>query len=240
MGSSLADLSAGRQWNKRHLSAVMDSLNPVGLSSIPPVANAAIAYYGNYDLWRGEKVSFDKDMVSPSKEFTASTRRSAIKLSKMMADIGIEVSPERMATAGSKIIPTSNPISTAILDMTVDAPIAGAEGQTVVEDMKRTPFVNRFLRFTGPINPSAEQLTRARNLGVKTESKSRVDLQEEIDTLSRSKADVIKEQKYLLDYEVLKGGLTPVQAKLWVQGNIKDMEIRNKLNQYIDAKARRR
>lgn len=72
-------------------------------ANAPPVVSAALAYFGNLDVWQWDRVWKGGD-VTASAEYSRYTNPAWVKLGQLTG-----ASPERLSRAVSKMVPTYNP-----------------------------------------------------------------------------------------------------------------------------------
>jgi hypothetical protein len=189
IGQARADAQAGKPWSEQVVMAT-GSLIPADLGNLaPPVYNAYKAYYDNYDNWSNQKVWRGDENISPSNERKVGTPEIAKQISDLAKAAGMEISPERLAAATSKILPTTNPIvtsSSSLYDMALND---DQVNKTVVDAMKEIPGLNRFVRFGKPIDVGVQAGKMAKGLDVETEGRTEQEVLQEVREKGRTRAD---------------------------------------------------
>jgi hypothetical protein len=164
-GSSAVDALRGKPW-KKQMKKSLSSLSPVDQSVTKmPIENMLDAYIENRDNYRGRDV-WQGGPVSPHLERTADTPKLATDIADLAKEANIEISPERLTAATSKILPFSNPLVTSVGALYESAD--NESGRTVVEKVKDTPVLRRFLRFSQPIDVMDKTQKDADGLGIDT------------------------------------------------------------------------
>jgi len=239
IGQSLADAMDGKPWSKqrtadmaRRIWTATSGLLPVeGASSLPPIRNAAMAYWANYDTWTQDKVWKSYEDISPSKEFQLTTPDMAKNLTDTLARMDIEVSPERLARATTKMLPISNPIVSALSDI-YDMAADKTANDTAVENMRKVPFVRRLVRFTRPSDVAARTDQRAKGLDIDTTGKTNQEVIQEIKEAARQRNDPrqvnnVELQKFLFSGQPVDSGA----VRTWLRENIEGRSEQNRLFQ---------
>jgi hypothetical protein len=228
VGQSMVDMQAGRPWSGQVVNSML-SLIPVEMASAaPPVYNAWQAYWGNYDTWRQEEVWRGYQDISPHNEYTSYTPQVARDIADAAAQAGIEVSPERMATATGKIIPNSNPIGT-ILASLYEMPIPEKDRDTIVENVRNTPGVRRLLRFSRSTNVSAKNEQDARRLEIDTTGKNNQTVRHEIGEAKRSRNDKRQANNVRIDTLVGSANVTPSKLRAEIRQITRDKDEASRL-----------
>ena len=188
IGQSASDIKAGKPWGNQTIAA-MSQLMPADLGSNIPQLAAYQAYFRNYDSWRNQKIWQGDPDTSPNMERKLTTRAMATGISDAAKNIGIDVSPERMSVAASKLIPPQNPVVSIGNDM-VDAISGKTADDTLVELTRRTPGIRRLLRWTRPLELTESQAKKAKRFDVETEGRTPFDVGRETSKLSTERADL--------------------------------------------------
>ena len=230
IGQSLADAMDGKPWSKQLIQSI-GGLMPADLSGGPPIINAARAYFANYDTWTQEDIWKGYEDISPSKEFRLTTPDMAKNISDTAAKMGVEISPERLAVATSKMVPLSNPIVTGLSDLYEMAKNKEAN-DTMVENMRKVPFMRRLVRFTRPSDVSERTEKEAKRLEVDTTGKSNQEVIRETKDAARTQND--KRQVHNVELQKLLFSGQPVDSgtvRAWLNTNIDERSERFRLFQ---------
>jgi hypothetical protein len=206
IGQSMVDGIRGKPWSPQLMTAI-GSMFPVEMASIqPPVYNAYAAYFGNYDTWTKEDVWIGYKNISPSKEQSWKTPEIAKDVTDLAAQAGIEISPERLAAATSKVVPTSNPVGVLLAEAYAHANANAELNYTAVEKARSIPGVRRLLRYTRPVNVQPRTAEEARRMNVDTKGMTDVDAQRAVREADRAVSDVRQPLNAQLD-EWMKTGV---------------------------------
>jgi hypothetical protein len=235
MGQSWADGQAGNPWGKQITESVSSIIPVDSASALPPIATAGLAYFHNYDTWRRDNIWKGDPNASPNQERSLSTPQMATDVSDMAKRMGVDISPERMSTATSKLVPTSNPI----VSMLVDGYNAKADPQTekdVVSKFRSVPGLRRFLRFSRVISPRAKTLKEARDFGIESEGKVQQVLQREVSEAKTARADLRQPLNVKLDRFIRDTKPTFSEVGQWIATNAPNRKEADRLK--ARAKAR--
>jgi len=227
VGQSAVDIANGRPWSGQMVDAAT-SLIPVEMANIsPPVVNAALAYFGNYDSWKKEQV-WRGGEVSASKEYTAYTPEIARDISAALSKAKIEVSPDRLATATSKVIPTSNPVG-MVLARFYELPQEAQQKMTEVEAVRAVPGLRRFLRYTSPVAVRERTAQTAERLGIDITGKVENVVRREIADAERARGDIRQPHNVSMDEFIAVSRPSEAALRTWLDKNIDDEDEKKRL-----------
>jgi hypothetical protein len=227
LGQSIADAMAGKPWSEQLVES-MTQLIPVEFANtLPPIMNAALAYFGNYDTWSKRGVWNSYADVSPSMERNLTTPEMATGISDIAKQMGVEISPERLSTATSKMIPMSNPIVSGIVQGTNN--LSEEDHKTLIDQVKSIPFARRVLRFSYPSNPSDKQLKDAERFGINPAGKTQSALRTEIAEAKRAQGDFRQTNNLKADEVMRSSATTSQDFRAWLLENVTSREERMRL-----------
>lgn len=236
IGQSLSDAIGGKPWGRQMMDAT-GSLIPVDAANLGvPVVNAGISYFGNYDTWTQQKIWRGYEDISPKNEYTLTTPEVAKNVSEMALRMGVQISPERLSKATSKLVPMSNPIASSLVnlgELTADK----TANDTIVEKLRKWPGARRFIRFSSPTDVPARMEKELKAFDIKTAGKTKKDLIVELKKLKRERADVRHERNLSLDRFVASREITERDLRTWLKRNIEERSERIRL--WNRARARR-
>jgi hypothetical protein len=238
MGQSFADAQAGNPWGKQ-ITESISSIFPVDSASwMAPIGAAGMAYFHNYDTWRRDKIWKGDPNTSPNKQRSLTTPQMANDVSDMAKSMGVEISPEKAARATSKMIPTSNPIASLLVDgynMTSDTKM----DKDVIARIRATPGLRRFVKFSRPIAPSARTLKEARDFGIDSEGKVEQVLRREVAEKKTERADIRQPLNVQLDRFIRDGNPSMSQIGQWISQNAPSRKEANRLKARAKARLKR-
>ena len=239
IGQSFSDGVNGKPWGRQIITALESTISTELSNLAVPLGNAFIAYYGNYDLWRKRKVSAEFKNIRADLEYNLTTPQvakdtaeginSAVRLLPEKVQDKLLVSPERLARATSKLIPTSNPVAAMLVDFYDIARNNQEVNDTFVEGIKKIPGLGDAVKFTNPSDVDAKTQEAADKFGVSTEGK----------TLREAKEDVRRENVYLnssrkllndqIEVLTTKEGFDKATLKKWLNDNVDTREQKIRL-----------
>lgn len=204
--------------------------NMPGISVLPPVLSAWIAYFRNFDTYRMQQVWRGRELASASLEQSEKTSAGAVAMTDFLAKAGIEVSPERAAVAFTKIVP-NNPISW------MAGQIAGMQlpqDQSVGKEIERLddwPFIRRFIRATPRVNPTLQDQLEAGRLGINTAGKSRPEILKETTEAQRK----LNDQRQTTDNLIMRSGTNRISTVAQLMGEPSPQEQKRLTQRLMDS-----
>jgi hypothetical protein len=235
IGQSTVDAMAGKPWSQQMITAT-SSLMPVESASLaPPVLNSALAYFGNYDTWTKEKVWQGYDNISPRNEFTWRTAKAARDVSSAAKSAGIEISPDRLATAVTKIIPTSNPVGTLLMSV-YDIPADLRVNNSLVEQLQNMPGARLVIRFSSPSEVRVRTQQDAERAGISTTGMTDRAARLAVQQAERERADMRQPLNVALDRFIADEQPGYAELRKWLRDNVSTQEERDRLLQRAQQK----
>jgi hypothetical protein len=227
-GQSFVDGVAGKPWSRQMINAIT-SLLPVELASIiPPGPNSVITYFFNYDTWKQRRVWEGYSNISPTNERRVTTPEIANRVSDVAAKMGVQLSPERLSAATSKVVPMSNPVAAMLVnlgDLAKDQQTA----DTLVEEVRKIPGARRFVRFSHPSSVDEKTQKKAEQLGVDTAGKIRSTVRREVVEAERLQNDSRQKRNLELDGFMSGGTVDGAELKTWLSTNVQTPSERKRL-----------
>jgi hypothetical protein len=162
--------------------------NIPGISALPPVLSAWIAYFRNFDTYRMQQIWRGRQVSKSSLEQTPKTPSAAVAITEQLAKAGIEISPERAAVAFTKVVP-NNPLTWLAGKGSGYSLPQDPKLGTEIERWNEWPMVRRFIRMTPRINPTPQDMIDAGRLGISTSGKTRIQIMNEIQEAELKKND---------------------------------------------------
>lgn len=190
IGQSFVDGVRGNPWKPQIIDSLFSTIPVEASSTIPPIMNAALAYLGYYDTWTKENVWQGYEDISPSKEQSWQTPEIAVDIAELASRMGVEISPERLATATGKVVPTSNPLGSIMSSIYATGNPDPELGRTIVEKLRDIPGIRRILRFSRPSNLQKFTMDKAYQYNVDVAGMTDLQAREAIKVAERKRADV--------------------------------------------------
>jgi hypothetical protein len=190
IGQSFVDAVRGNPWKPQIIDSLFSTIPVEASSTVPPIMNAALAYFGNYDTWTKENVWQGYEDISPSKEQSWQTPEIAVDIAELASRMGVEISPERLATATGKVVPTSNPLGSIMSSIYATGNPDPELGRTIVEKLRDIPGIRRILRFSRPSNLQKFTMDKAYQYNVDVAGMTDLQAREAIKVAERKRADV--------------------------------------------------
>ena len=190
IGQSFVDGVRGNPWKPQVFDSLMSTIPVEASSLVPPIMNAYFAYAENYDTWTKENVWQGYEDISPSKEQSWQTPEIAVDIAELASRMGVEISPERLATATGKVVPTSNPLGSIMSSIYATGNPDPELGRTIVEKLRDIPGIRRILRFSRPSNLQKFTMDKAYQYNVDVAGMTDLQAREAIKVAERKRADV--------------------------------------------------
>jgi len=227
IGQSLVDGKAGKPWSKQMINSVLSLLPVEAAGILPPIANASVAYLMNYDTWTQEKVWRGYQDLDASNERRLTTPVMAKGLSDIAKSMGVEISPEKLSTATSKVIPASNPVVAGISD--IASSLTQKDNDTIVEKLKKIPFSKRILRFSRQSNATDRQSQEAERFGIDKAGKVSSELRTEISGAKKEQNNFRQVNNLKADDVMASEATTAQDLRQWLNTNIVSIDERKRL-----------
>jgi len=173
--------------------------------------------------------------VSAYNEVRATTPEAAKQIAGLASKMGVGISPERLSRATSKMIPTSNPIASGLVDL-YDMPFKEKEQRNAISTIQSVPALRSFVRFSRAIDPRERTIADARRLRIPTEGRINQDILNDIQDAQRDKSDARSPANLGLD-ELLNGTPTREDVVDYIKKNATSGAEASRLKR--KAKARR-
>lgn len=172
----------GEEVDYNKIKNAFEALSPVGLSSLPPTVNSAIAYLANKDLWANRDVWRGEGGALPYPEsgdeyIPGRTPQIAIDLGQVTG-----LSPERGLAALHKLIPKNiwGTLLGAGYEWLADVPESQRQ-RAMSEALSHVPEWHSIIGVTNPYSQWAEQISKERD----KDRANRLRQNNEIDTMLR-------------------------------------------------------
>lgn len=172
----------GEEVDYNKIKNAFEALSPVGLSSLPPTVNSAIAYLANKDLWSNRDVWRGEGGALPYPEsgdeyIPGRTPQIAIDLGQVTG-----LSPERGLAALHKLIPKNiwGTLLGAGYEWLADVPESQRQ-RAMSEALSHVPEWHSIIGVTNPYSQWAEQISKERD----KDRANRLRQNNEIDTMLR-------------------------------------------------------
>ena len=234
-GQATADAIAGKPWKPELIQSIGALFPTEGANILPPTANAYKAYFDNYDTWTKDKVWRGYEDISPSKEFQLTTPQMARDISNVAAKMKIPISPERLSRATSKLIPTSNPVASSLID--IYNVTASKEGNdTMVEQSRKIPGLRRFIRFSRSATVDERLSGEAKRFDLDANGKTRQVLQGEVKKAKTAQADDRQVLNVELDRVLQQPNTTQLDVRKFINKATRSRTERQRLFQRASSK----
>jgi hypothetical protein len=187
-------------------------------------------------VWNGYRdviASMERRNTTPELATRISDLAKRIKI-PLLAPDGVELSPERLAAATSKVIPTSNPVI-KIAALVAEVAKDDKANRTLVENIKDTPFVNRFVRWSGDASVDKDMTDEAKRLKVSSTGLNRKELQTKIDSANTKLQTARQKANNELD-KWLQSNPGRVRLGGWLYSHVSDPKEKQRLRERANDK----
>jgi GGDEF domain-containing protein len=230
IGEGVTEMAESGAINKDRMSMAVSDLSPVpDLSSLPPVAQAMIAYRSNLDLWTNKDIWMGRKGVSPKEEYYATTPAAAVKFGQLTG-----MSPERTRVAFGKIVAAPNLYTDVAGALAAPKETAKASdawmSEPFAQKLSEIPMLRRFVRHTYPMHGGGQDLMDKAdkyNLDIKDEKGRPLpvgDLKKKVETAERNVQDTRIVADRQLDTFVARAGLGDKTADQDLEKHLTELE----------------